>query len=179
MKTWWLAIDKDHCSYLELKHRKVVAQGWCDLGSLISLKQFFPNNKNEFEQVIQLLGDVAYQGRDWWRDRDRNSSRCPSVMWNLMDIKLGDLIVGIEGIKVMGICEMNSDGIASYRYDGEYEYAQTIGFPVQWIEWDDSIFGFTPTAPSQGVLGIKGLNDESKAVIDAWENYKSQSRRLQ
>ena len=176
MNTWWLAIDKnhEHSSYLELKNRKVVAQGWSQLGDLSSLKLFYPNNKDEFVQVIQLLGDVAYKGEDWWRDDHRNASRCPSVMWNLMDVKQGDLIVGIEGTHIMGICEMPSDGVASYRYDdGESEYAQTIGFPVEWVDWNKVITPSTPSAPKRGVHGIKSLGKKNQAVIDAWKQYKS------
>ncbi len=174
MKTWWLGIDTKYCSYVELKYRKIVAQGWGDLGSLVSLKQFFPHNQNDFFHVIQLLGDVAYKDANHWFNTDkadRNPTRCPTVMWNLMDVKKGDLIVGIEGTMVMGICKMPSDGIASYRYDGEYDYAQTIGFPVEWIDWDSNIFGFTPTPSNQGILGIRGLNKDSQAVIDAWKKY--------
>jgi hypothetical protein len=37
MSTWWLAISKKHTSYNELKHRKVIAQGWPDLGDLRTL----------------------------------------------------------------------------------------------------------------------------------------------
>ena len=175
MKTWWLAIDINgkHSSYLELKHRKIVAQGWSALGNLDLLKKCLPNNKREFFQIIQLLGDVAYEG-SWWSGYDRNARRCPSVMWNLMNVKKGDLIIAIEGITVKGICEMPIDGVESYRYDDSYEYAQTIGFPVKWVDWNKNNFGdFIPTAPKLSVQGIRGLNKESFDVKEAWKKYKS------
>jgi len=131
MKTWWLAVDKNggHSSYTEFKHRKIVAQGWSKLGNLDLLKKCLPNNKREFFKIIQLLGDVAYKSASWWLNKDKNATRCPTVMWNLMKVKKGDLIVAIEGATVKGICEMTADGVESYRYDNSYEYAQTYRFP--------------------------------------------------
>jgi hypothetical protein len=96
-------------------------------------------------------------------------------MWNLMNVKKGDLIIGIEGRQVMGICEMPSDATESYKYGGGYEYAQTIGFPVKWVDWNKNNFGdFIPTTPKLAVLGIRGLNNERGEVIKAWNEYKSQ-----
>ena len=43
INTWWLAIDKKYTSYEELKHRKVVAQGWPELGDLRTLLWSSPN----------------------------------------------------------------------------------------------------------------------------------------
>jgi hypothetical protein len=174
MKVWWLAIDKNgkHCSYLELKHRKVIAQGWSALGDLTSLKTFyFGSNKKGFKETIQLLGDTTYKGKHWF-DKNRKLNKCPSVMWNMMDIKKGDLIIGIEGTTIKGICEISVDGIKSYNYDDRYEYAQTIGKFVEWIDWDKSLFGFTPSTPRQGVHGIKHLNKKSSVIIAAWKTYK-------
>ncbi len=176
MKTWWLAIDKNdkNSSYLELKHKKIVAQGWSALGNLDLLRKCVPNNKKEFFSIIQLLGDVAYKSKGWWLHKDKKATRCPTVMWNLMNVKKGDLIVGIEGTQVMGICEMPVDGVESYRYDSGYEYAHTIGFPVKWIDWNKNNFGdFIPNAPEQSVQGIRGLNKESFDVKEAWKKYKS------
>lgn len=36
MNIWWLATSKNegHCSYNELKYRKILAQGWPNLGDL-------------------------------------------------------------------------------------------------------------------------------------------------
>lgn len=34
MNAWWLAIDLNYCSYAELNARRVIAQGWLQLGDL-------------------------------------------------------------------------------------------------------------------------------------------------
>ena len=44
MNTYWLAIDTKCTSYLELKHRKVIAQGWPDLGDLTLLSKLVKSN---------------------------------------------------------------------------------------------------------------------------------------
>lgn len=89
-----------------------------------------------------------------------------------MNVKKGDLIIGHEGAEVIGICQMTADAIESYRYDNGYEYAQTIGFPVTWIDWNQNFSKFSPKANARS-LGIRGLNNESAKVIEAWKEYKS------
>jgi hypothetical protein len=181
MNTYWLAVDTDHSSYLELKYRKVVAQGWSGLGDLVSLKPFHPNHKKQFIQNIQVLGDISYNGADWWKNKDRNAKRCPFVIYNLMKLKKGDLIVALEGRTVKGVCQMPSnsldlpsnDLVGSYRFDKGFEYAHTVGFGAKWIDWNEGIFGFTPTAPSKGVLGVKNLRNDRDAVIKAWEAHQN------
>lgn len=42
MATWWLAIDKNFTSYAELKHRKIIAQGWPDIGNILTLCPLVP-----------------------------------------------------------------------------------------------------------------------------------------
>ena len=171
MNTWWSALDTDHTSYEEIKHRKVIAQGWSAIGSLTSLVPLLSTDWNGFSKVIQILGDTAYGNKDWWKNIDRNENRAPTVMWNLLSIKKGDLIVAIKGIDVKGICQAGADGINSYQHQPAYEYAQTVSFPVKWVNWEQSVFGFVPTPPSRGVLGIVGLEKESKQVIEAWQKH--------
>ena len=86
-----------------------------------------------------------------------------------------DIIVGIEGITVKGICELVSNGWESYRYDSPeaYNYAQTIGFPVEWVDWNPQVFGAAPIAPAKGVQGVAGLQNESQRILDAWRKYQS------
>ena len=167
MNTWWLATSKDYTSYLELKYRKVVAQGWSELGDLRTLCPLAsdPGNRNLFQQVVQTLEGIRYQS---------NVPKSPVVMWNLLRIQAGDLIVGIEGTMVKGICQMPINGWESYRYDstGVYEYAQTVGFPVEWVDWDPAVFGFTPTPPAKGVLGVTGLINKHQAIVSAWDVYQ-------
>jgi hypothetical protein len=104
--------------------------------------------------MIQALGDVAYSAEPWWRTQDRQEHRTPTVMWNLLNVQPGDVIVALEGTVVKGVCQVAVAGVQSYQYAPAYEYAQTIGFPVTWVDWDTTFFGFTPTPPSRGVLGI-------------------------
>ena len=165
MSTWWLAIDKQYTSYLELKYRKVVAQGWPDLDDLRTLCPLVtnPNNFDLFQQVVGELEKIVY-----------GSAKSPNIMWNLMRIQIDDLVIGIEGTVVKGICQMTKNGSESYNYDyrGAYNYAQTVGFPVKWIDWDPNIFGFVPNPPAQSVSGIARLVNQHQPVVDAWNKYK-------
>lgn len=170
MSVYWSAIDTQHSSYEELKHRKVIAQGWRGLGNLSSLLGPVYDDKNTFVRMIQALGDAAYSS-DWWHEgenADRREYRTPTVMWNLLHLQQGDLVVAIEGTDVCGICQVTADAQTSYRYDEAYEYAQTVSHPVEWMDWDEERFGFVPTPPSRGLLGIRNLNNEAVAVRQAW-----------
>jgi hypothetical protein len=61
MATWWLAIDKNYTSYAELKHRKVVAQGWPDIGNLLTLCLLVASgSRPTFESVVDELERLAY-----------------------------------------------------------------------------------------------------------------------
>lgn len=170
MAVWWLALDTNHTSYMEMKHRKLIAQGWSALGNLSTLYPLVQNNNyGLFEQVIQELARQAYG------TNSNEVSRAPLVMWNLLKIQANDLIVGIEGTAVKGVSQINQNGGESYRYDdsGAYEYAQTIGFPVEWIDWNPKIFcNFTPTAPLR-LLGIKGVENDRQRVIEVWDAYRN------
>lgn len=172
MTTWWSAIDTRWSSYIELKHRKVIAQGWNALGDLTSLLGPVSGDKEKFIQIVQILGDAAYAGESWWQ-KDRQESRTPAVMWKLLSLKQGDLVVAVEGTTVKGICQLERDALNSYSHQPAYEYAQTIGFPVRWVDWKEEEFGFVPKPPSHGVLGIAGLQDESLAVKNAWRINRS------
>jgi hypothetical protein len=90
-------------------------------------------------------------------------------------MRAGDLVVGIEDTTVKGLCELQKDGWTSYRYQSPeaYNYAQTIGFPVDWVDWDPRVFGFTPTAPAKSVQGLAGLQAQSQQVVDAWKMYQN------
>jgi hypothetical protein len=103
-----------------------------------------------------------------------NVTKSPVVMWNLLRIQAGDLIVGIERTTVKDICQMPINGWENYKYDrtGVYEYVQTVGFPVEWVDWDSAVFSFTPTPPSKGVLGVTGLINEHQALVSACDIYQ-------
>lgn len=167
---YWLAIDKDHTSYKELVDRRVVAQGWRMLGELRTLCRLFPQDKELFVQVIQSLGDKVYGGEEWWDDTDRKGINAPQIMWSLLNFRKGDLVVGIEGTRVRGICEIEENGNESYIHDDHYEYAQTVGGNIQWVDWNESFLGKPPRTPAQGVKGIKSLRNAKNNVIAVWEN---------
>jgi hypothetical protein len=95
-------------------------------------------------------------------------------MWDLLNMRAGDLVVGIEGTTVRGICELKKNGWESYQYHSPeaYNYAQTIGFPTDWVDWNPAVFGFTPVPPAQGVQGVGRLQNESQHVSDAWGRYQ-------
>lgn len=165
MTTWWLAIHRENTSYEELKHRKVVAQGWPHLGNLITLCALVgAGEEDPFLQTVGALERIAY----------RNSPQVSRIMWDLLSMRAGDLVVGIEGKTVKGICELEKNGWESYQHRSPevYNYAQTIGFPVEWIDWNADVFGFTPTPPAEGVQGVRRLRNESQEVIRAWQRYR-------
>lgn len=164
MSIWWLAISKQHTSYNELKGRKVVAQGWPKLGNLVTLLPLVSaGDKNTFINTIKALEQIAYGATTSGAD----------VLWTLLNLRAGDVIVGVEGIIVKGICELKMDGWDSYRLDEPdiFEYAQTIEFGVEWVDWDTNDFGPPPTTPAP-INGVAGLRNESQRIITAWEEYK-------
>ena len=166
MATWWLAIDRQYTSYDELKHRKIVAQGWPDLGNLLTLCALVgAGDRNTFMQTVTALERIAYG----------NSTHAARVMWDLLSMRAEDLVVGIEGTTVKGICQLKENGWDSYQHHSPeaYNYAQTIGFPVEWIDWDVHVFGFTPVPPAQSVQGVAGLQNASQQVASAWSKYQS------
>lgn len=169
---YWLAIDKsdNNSSYKELKDRSVIAQGW----SSINLQSLFPPetqaNKNTFQKDVLSLGNQAYGNYDWWVKTDKN--HVPRIMYTLASLKRGDLVVGIEGRKVQGICEVKNAGWESYHYDtsGDFEYRNTFGGQVQWIDWCPHRIGKPPTPSHQSVKGIARLVKEKDYILDIWGN---------
>jgi len=152
----------------------VVAQGWSGLGDLSGLCNI--TDRNLFYTQIQMLGDRAYGNVGWWLD-DREES-APRTMWHLLiESQSGDLFVGKEGKTIRGICQIKHNGSLSYRYDnsGNYEYAQTIGYPAEWIDWDEKIFGSPPTPPAL-MRGVRHLVSESQRIINIWNVYLSKYR---
>lgn len=167
MNTWWCAIDREWSSYAECKQRGVVAQGWPGLGDLGTLLRLVPDAEDAFKRIVQDLGDVAYAHYPRWNELDRKPTRAPAVFWNLLNMRQGDLVIGLEGTKVRGVCQLVSDAVLSYSFDSRYHYAQGIE-GVEWVDWDPAVFGFNPSAPAQGVHGIKRLAGESTKLVAAW-----------
>jgi hypothetical protein len=165
-QVFWLAIDKEYTSFSELLHRRVIAQGWGAI-NLTSLLTFVEQDQfPKFSEVFQSLYANVYATRE-------DSINVAEIFWMLLSIKAGDLIVGIEGTAVKGIVEASTDALSSYQHQQHYEYANSVCSGVNWIEWSEVHFGFTPTPSGQGVKGIKNLNTERQEVLSAWEKYKS------
>jgi hypothetical protein len=171
MRTWWLAMDKDHTSYEELKSRKVVAQGWPQVGDLRTLCPLAAH-PDQMDLVKKVVGELAtlHFGKG-----SKQIRRARKVMWNLLQIRRGDLVVGIEGTRVRGICQVGSDATASYHFDstGQYEYAQTVCSSAEWIDWNNDLLGVPPATPQLGILGVQGLVNDSEQVAAAWDKFRS------
>lgn len=168
-ETWWL--DVDERSYHQLKQKKEISIE--KLNDLITLLPLYPRHKNAFKSSIQSIGDALYENDEWWEKKGRDTAVCPRWMWELLAIKCGDLIVAVQTrtspITFLGICEMPVDGLTSYKYASDTERPQTIGNGlVNWIDWDKSMFDFTPKSPST-VDGIQKLKTEHREIVELWE----------
>jgi len=173
-KIWWCALDLKHnSSYDEIKGRKVIAQGVPALGSLTDICQS-DYDKDSFLTIIGRLGDEKHTGPEdiwWWENHKNVIHTLPSSMWNLINLKVGDLVVGIEGTTVRGICQLAIDARTSYEFQDGFNYAHAVGFPVNWIDWNESILGLPPITPGRGVFGIKGLQKQHSYVLKCWQKY--------
>ena len=163
MNVWWLAIDTDYSSYEELKNRKVVAQGWPkigDLSLLATLAKSGGKHKEPFLAAVNSLNEIAYG----------EEGHTSGVMWSLLSMKKGDLVVGIEGTTVKGLCQLQIDAADSYdlMLPEHFNYAQTVCQGVTWHDWDTAKIGKAPVTPSKGIQGVKGLVKESSLVQKAW-----------
>lgn len=100
MKVWWLTINRAmKNTYLGLKYRKVIAQGWPGLGDLSILANYFSpywqENRPDFERLIQLLACPIYPA---------DAAKPPAALknlYNLMNIAQGDLVVAVSRLKVL------------------------------------------------------------------------------
>jgi len=166
---WWLAIDRNggHASFEELEHRRVIAQGWPNLGDMT---QFLGENvEAESRTVISRLTErlrAAYPG-------DALPEQLPNSLYNFFfGIKPSDLVVGVEGTNVRGICEIPES--LSYRYEpkthesSEQNYAHGRG-PVRWIPWEIFSPDWAPAAPGKGILAVRRLQTECDTVIERFQ----------
>lgn len=163
MNIWWLATAQNdgYCSYNELKYRKILAQGWPQLGDLSVL---LPLTKNEeqFQETINNLVESVYNG---FKD-SRNPGR---IILNLLKIQKNDLVLCTEGRTVKGIAKITSE--PNYRYDdggGQHEYAQTIFSVTDWVDWDESVVA-PPSTSTRGPVGIQQFQGDKQVIVDAYE----------
>ncbi len=169
MATWWLAlgpVGEGWTSYAEIEHRKVIPQGFPRVGNLISLLPHVMGGREvEFKHEIRRLHWIAY-GHDKPQAGIFN-------LWNLLRIRRGDLIVAREGAQARGICQASQNGWQSYRYDPTYNYAQTVSYPVNWVDWNELWNeGRDPPNTPAMVSGIIPVGQEThERIVAAWVNY--------
>ena len=163
MAVWWIPISTDHCTYLELKKRQVVAQGWPDLGDLSRII-------SSTTVRAEVTSIVNSKGVD---DRAIRSTV------NLATIKAGDLCVGLTlgGInnKISGICKMPDN--FSYNFDGSYTYAHGL-YSVDWIDWN-KISGISIIAgiPGGNRMGIQRCGVAEEALKGMYCNFMKQLKQ--
>jgi hypothetical protein len=163
MAIWWLATSKNegHCSYNELKYRKVLAQGWPKLGDLTALIPV--KDEGKFKEIINQFVNYVY---DDWKD-ERDPGR---IILNLLKFRENDLVLCTEGQTVKGIAKVGAN--PKYRYDngdGLYEYAQTISPIAEWKDWDTNLAGPPPPTKAMGPVGINHYGGDEQIITQAWE----------
>ena len=143
MTVWLIAIDKDYCSYEELKFRKVIAQGWALIGNLSPLLPV--KDQGKFKEIITNYVSYVYDG---WHDK-RDPGR---IMLNLLSIKKGDFVICCEGETIRGIAKITSDVEYDFQNPKLYEYAQCIYPVTAWKEVTTKNHGIK--LKSMGPVGI-------------------------
>ena len=179
MAVWWCAIDRNggYATYDELKARNVAAQGWVGLGDLSGLPE---------QRISEAVGRFNGIG-----DNDAPLGTFKNI---LFEIKSQDLLIGVEGTQVRGICkvlpqtrylfnsEHNFEDLETTTLSPEakdergnfihFDYAHCL-YPVKWIDWPDIDASWAPSTPGQGVKGIVRLSKDAEAVQRTWNQYKS------
>jgi hypothetical protein len=162
---YWLAVASNtvEVNYEELKHRMVVAQGWPKL-SLEALLPFAADgDRATFDSIFGALFKRVYP--------EYSADSSARIMWDLLNLKQGDIIVAIEGTRVVGIAELPIDAVSSYRHDKFHEYANTVSYGTNWRDWETVSNNFVPTAPAKGVQGIRQLQQYREKVLSAWKTH--------
>lgn len=162
MNVWWLATsakDGDSC-YFELKQRKVLAQGWPEIGDLTDFIRLH-TNQSSLERKLHNLIEEIYPNKNKQSDKHREKS-----IVNLLRIKPEDIIVICEGINVKGLAKVTEPLI--YSFNNNYEYAQQVGPVKEWKDWDSIKVGKAPKTPGQGPKGVEHCRKDAQHFINAW-----------
>jgi len=178
MKVWWMTINRAMGnSYQNLKDRKVIAQGWPNLGDLSSLvtdfEKYLPDGSSEFEKRLQVI-----ISKSRYKEEAENPPQALRNFFNLFSIASGDLVVAFHSAQgqgeVMGICQTEQNAWESYRHDNLslYDYAQTVCYPVNWVDWVD--LNATPPSPPVMIAGIIPMGKKQAArVQEVWNSFES------
>jgi hypothetical protein len=154
MTIWLLAVDREYCSYNELKFRKVLAQGWSKIGDLSPLLPV--KSENKFKEIINNYVSYVYDGWDDSRDPGR-------IILNLNRINKDDYVIFCEGESVRGIAKITEP--LSYNYDNPnlYEYNQAM-FPVtEWLDITNNTHGIK--LKSMGPVGIQKYGGDPSIIV--------------
>ena len=102
------------------------------------------------------------------------SSKALLNFYNLMSIAKGDLVVAVKFAQgagsVAGICKADRNAWESYRHDNPdvYDYANTVCFPVEWIDWETT--SVVPPRPPAMIAGVQMMGAEQAAHVKiSWE----------
>lgn len=177
MTVWWMTINRAMGnSYLDLKYRKVIAQGWPLLGDLSILTNYFDaywlENRGDFERLMQLLAEPIYPADA------ANPHKAFLNLYNLLSITKGDLVVAVESAQgagpVRGICQAERNGWESYRHDDPYvyDYAHTVCFPNEWVDWEE--IAADPPRPPAMIPGVSPIGQlQEPHVLEVWKSYRN------
>ncbi|MCL2453629.1 MAG: AAA family ATPase, partial [Alphaproteobacteria bacterium] len=151
-----------------------IAQGWPDLGDLSHLAG------QSDEALRQAITSLGYP------------KEVTLFTYLLGKMRTGDLVVGIEGTEVRGICEILPK--SAYLYDadnnieelqpqqlapnsqndqGQFEafnYAHCL-YPAYWVDWNVVSPGWAPAPSGQGFKGIRRVKNDADAVTRRWRQY--------
>jgi predicted Mrr-cat superfamily restriction endonuclease len=160
---WWLAIARNegHASFEELEARGVIAQGWPALGDMT---RFLDENKTAEPAVV--IGRLAALLREAYPDEAREM--LPGNLYNFFfGIQPGDLVIGIEGSGVRGICEVPVRCSYSYRAEARDGRAQNYAHergPVKWLPWEEFSPDWALPAPGR-TLAVAGMQDSRDEIV--------------
>lgn len=165
-RVYWLAVavNSAEVSFDELKHRRVIAQGWPAVSADALLPFVLDEDRQTFNAIFAALFKRVYPTDD--------AIPVARIFWDMLHLKRGDLIVAIEGTRVVGITELKVDAISSYRHDAHHEYANAVCYGSVWVDWLTVSSEFVPTAPAQSVPGIQQLQLHREQVLSAWKTHK-------
>ena len=103
-------------------------------------------------------------------EKKRAPRGAPRIFWNLFNLKPGDFVIAIEGIKVRGISRVRKFGYGSYKFDDSYRYAHGFGYKLDWHDWDEMSPINLPRTPNQSVDGIARVRKEADSVVEQCQN---------
>jgi len=164
---WWVSLATEFVTYRQVKVRKVVAQGWPQLGDLSDIVGLAsdPDNRSQFETVIRERAAEVYGSSSVELDR------APGSLWRLLRIQAGDLVVAAQGTTVVGLAQVPRSGWEAYQFEERFSYAQAVGGPVEWIDWSFVTHGPSPAAPRR-LLGVKAIGEARERILDAWTRWE-------